>query len=196
MIKTITCFLLVFLFVIPPSFAHTKKSSYHKAFKRWNRHQELYQREDFYASISWNVVLLSDSFLDSMADEVARIYNYGPEESDHYLRGQKEKYGGHPSFFVSFYAYDPTSSDLSVEKTVWKIRLLVDGKRFEPVRVDKISSPTPLDKVLFSFIRPWADHYYLHFPEVDLENAQDVSLTIHGPNAKGSLDWTKSFSKK
>lgn len=193
MIKTITCFFLVFFLIIPAGFAHTKKSNYRQAFKKWSRHQELYQREDFYASVSWNVVLLSDSFLESLADEVTRIYNYEDGEGEQYLNQQIEKYGNHPSFFVGFYAYDQTSSDLSVKNHVWKIRLVVDGKRFEPVRIDKVSSPTPLDKVVFPFIRPWADHYYLHFPEADLENAHEVFLTIHGPNAEGKLDWTKSL---
>lgn len=167
-------------------YPHVRKSVYRKAFKKWTKSDELYQREDFYASMAWHVTYLSPGFLSTLVDEVARIYDYSPAETDKYRREVMQKFGDNSVFFVSFYGYDYKASDISKKDSVWKLRLETADSRDEPEKIELIKKPDPLLTQLYNYIRPWARHYYVYFPQVD---APTVKLKVNGPHSQGELTW-------
>lgn len=182
---------LILLLVQNLAFAHSKKSDYKKAIQRWTRSDELYQREDFYASVNWEATLLNQDFLEKLSHEVARLYDYTDDEEQNYFQKQWQHHEDFTSFFLSFYVYENGGGDFTHRQPLWKIRLTVDGQRYEMTKATKVGKPSILDQQLFKYIRPWAEHYYIYFPKVDMEKASDVRLTLHGPTAQGELIWKK-----
>lgn len=188
-----TLFWITFVFclmqVFQVSHAWFKKSPYTKVFKAHTRSDELYQRPDFYASVTWSATLMDDDFLKALMDEIGRVYADSPHEKRAYYRDNLASFEKSTVFFLSFYAYDRNSVDLTQKYPSWKIRLLVNGKRHDPVHVEKIGKPDVLQTFLFPYIKPWANHYYLHFPRLDLSGHDRIVLTVDGPHAHGKLTW-------
>lgn len=175
---------------LTPAWAsQTTKRDYKKALKTWTRDDELFQRPDFYASMKWSVTYLSPSFVRAQNDELARIYNRLPSEKDAALRGAQSRYGGYEAFFVSFYGYDYKTADLAKKDSIWLLRLEVNGRRYEPVKIEPLSKPTPIDIDLYPYINTWARYYTVYFPKVSGIRSGDVTLHIHGPDAEGALSW-------
>ena len=166
-----------------------KKYPYNKEFKRWTREEQLYQRPDFYASITWTVTFLSPKFIEALGDEIARIYDHSAREKSEYHRENLAKFDELTPFFVSFYAYDRNTMDLTQKYPSWKVRLVVNGRRYDAVRVEKIAKPDVLTVTLFPYVKAWANHYYLYFPKVDLTGTTQFELSVDGPYAKGRLSW-------
>lgn len=181
--------ILCILPILQPSHAWFKKNPYTKEVKGHTRTDELYQRSDFYASISWTATLLDETFLQVITDEVGRIYDYRPAEKNSYYQDNLKRYEEGTVFFLSFYAYEKNVVDLTQKYPTWKIRLEVDGKRYDPIRVQKIGKPDVLTALLFPYVKPWANHYYLYFPKLNLGESHGVTLTVDGPNAHGKLVW-------
>lgn len=182
-------FFLLIVFLVLPSHAWFKKSPYKKALKQNTRGEQLYQRPDFYASVVWTATRLDEVFLQDLSDEIARIYDHTPAEKHSYYRGNLEKLEGYMPFFVSFYAYERNKRDLTQKYPSWKVRLVANGRRYDPVKVEKIAKPDVLEALLFPYVKPWAEHYYIYFPKVHLSGGTGVVLTVHGPHAKGQLVW-------
>ena len=187
-------FLILSLLTVPPAMAskqktYSKKSEYHKVFKDWTQKQEVYQREDFYASMTWAATLLSPEFLTAQNNEIARIYRQTDAEKTKSSDERIAKFANATVFFVSFYGYDYRTSNLAKKDSIWKLRLEVDGKRYDPVKFESMSKPTPIDGQLFPYINPWSYHYYVYFPNVALNGARQIKLTIDGPFSHGSLAW-------
>jgi hypothetical protein len=182
------CALLLTL-ISPQLFAHVAKKEYRKALKTWSRSDELYQRQDFYASMKWDVTYFSPDFFAAQVDEVARIYDSSPAENAKYGNDQHAKFGGFTIFFVSFYGYDYKNSDLAKKNSVWTLRMEVGGERYDPVKFESVNKPTPLDRQLYPYINTWARHYFVYFPKISVLNPGDLKLKINGPYSQGSLSW-------
>lgn len=180
--------ILLFSFTANTAFASTK-SEYKKSLKAWTQKQEVYQREDFYASMTWAATLLSPEFLSAQNDEIARIYRQTDDERSQTSAQRMNKFANATVFFVSFYGYDYKTANLAKKDSIWKLRLEVDGERFEPVRFESMSKPTPFDSQLFPYINPWSYHYYVYFPNVTRANSRQIKLTIDGPFSHGVLAW-------
>lgn len=181
--------LLVFFVATAHAYPQTKKKAYRKAFKNVTRYDEIYQREDFYASLTWYATHLSDEFLAAQIEEVARIYDWSPSEKEKYADEQRAKFSNYTVFFVSFYAYDYKTSDLSKKDSVWSLKLETGGQRYEPVKFEAVSRPTPLDIQLYPYINPWSRHYLVYYPKFSSAPKGDLMLRVSGPYAQGSLAW-------
>lgn len=178
-----------FLMLCQPSQAWFKKSPYKKALKENTRGEQLYQRPDFYASVAWTATKLDERFLQDLSDEIARVYDHTATEKVEYYRDNLKKFEGSTPFFVSFYTYERHKRDLTQKYPSWKVRLVVGHKRYDPVRVEKIAKPDVLQSLVFPYVKPWAEHYYIYFPDVTSPDQDGVALSVHGPHAKGQLVW-------
>lgn len=181
--------LLIFSVSVAEAYPQAKKKSYRKAFKSVTRHDEVYQREDFYASMTWHASHLSSDFLAAQVEEVARIYDWSPSEKEKYASTQQTKFSNYTVFFVSFYAYDYKTSDLSDNDSIWSLKLEVGGQRYEPVKFEAVSRPTPLDIQLYPYINSWSRHYFVFYPKFTSDERGDLILKISGPHAQDSLSW-------
>lgn len=178
-------FLNFFLFATP-SFA--KRVSYKKALKQHTESQEIYQREDFHASLSWHATWLKPAFLEAMSYEHAKIYNLNSNERITYLKDLQREYADFDVFFVSFYSYDRKESDLASLRTVWKLRLEGEGDQYySPAKFEKVAKPNTYLKRMFPYINTWSNHYYVFFPKSGF--GKSAKLSVRGPTGKGHLTW-------
>jgi hypothetical protein len=183
--------ILILLIAFPAAakFQHTKRKAYKKILKTHTQGNEVYQRDDFYASMRWVVTYLDSPFQAALIDEVSRIYDYSPAQETKYAAESREKFSDNTVFFISFYAYDNKTADLRKLKNLWTLRVVTpDGKRMEPTKIDFINRPTPLDIELFPQVNTWSRHYYVYFPRID---APTFQLQLNGPDSETTLSWTK-----
>lgn len=183
--------LAVVWFILPLPTSLAGGPSYKKELKKWTRHDEVYQREDLYASIHWTATLQSADFLRTKVEEIIRIYDYDPAKAREVRQAELEKFGRYVSFYVSFYGYQYQFSDLSQKRNGWKLTLDVDGRQYEPVRFEKLDTRLrPLYQKLYPYSTVWANHYYVYFPKPDdFDRASRVALSVRGPLANSTLLW-------
>lgn len=174
------------LFISPPAYA--RAPSYKKILKKYTRHNEVYQREDIYASISWHVTWQADEFLQAKVAKIAKIYRHDENEKESQRRSEQGKFGDFESFFVSFYSYDFKNADLSRSTENWQLTLSVDGEEFSPVRIEKVGTLSPLKQVLFPYSNLWARHYFVYFPKV-ASYGKKIELRVDGPYGHSALTW-------
>jgi hypothetical protein len=177
----------LFLFFLSP-LAHAK-NPYKKAVKKWTREHEVYQREDFYTSLKWFATLQSDDFIAAKAQEMAQIYEYDGSQHQAYLKKELDQHQPYLSFFVSFYGYDYNNSDISNEKSDWKIQVEVNGERYEPVKIVKIDKLKPLHQRLYPYANLWSRHFFIYFPKPAGADSSQVRLLMNGPFGNDELIW-------
>lgn len=186
------------------SAAASTKSDYRRAFKKHTRSDELYQNVGLYASISWYATVLSPEFARAQAGEAARIYHYTPKEQEDFYRAELSKSSGQLRLFLSFYAFDRKSSDITKKGNPWQLKLVKNGQEYQPVKIEKVDKPTQLEKWFFPYINIWSVHYYITFPVAlgdcitsDIScntsyiynNTSPLSLEVRGPFGHGTLVW-------
>ena len=187
-ISIISVLLITFIF----SFSATAKSPrkiYKKAIKTWTHSDELYQRDDFYASMIWHVTYLSLKFLSAQTGEISAIYEYSESERARYVREQQNRFGGYDVFFVSFYGYDYKTADLGNKDSIWQLRLEAGSRRVAPVKFEELKKPTPLDIQLYPYINTWSHHYFVYFPKTSGLGTGELKLKINGPYSNGEFVW-------
>ncbi len=173
--------------------AKSYRHSYKKSLKQATRSQELYQREDFHASLKWQATWLNAEFLQAWSNEHARIYHLSESERQAYLAELEQKFSGFDAFFVNFYSYDYRESDLTNLKSVWHLRLPAedaDGEGVQPVKVTKISKPDSYLKRIFPYIDVWSSHCYVFFPKGTQPDGH-MTLNVFGPTGKSHLSWAE-----
>ncbi len=187
--KVILLFGLVGCFATTTALARGRISqSHNKNLKTWTRQDEVYQREDFHASLKWHATWLSGDFLIAWAHEQAKIYDLDPVAEANFLEDLQKQYSGVDAFFVSFYSYSFIESDLSNPKAVWKMSLETADENVLPAKIEKLSKPTSYHKRIFNYIDTWSSCYFVTFPKSQNRD-QDLHLKINGPTGKGQLQW-------
>lgn len=187
--STIILFVLVACFVAQPAKAGDRRSSrYNKSLKTWTRQDEVYQREDFHASLKWHATWLNQDFLAAWAREHAKIYDLDAADEEAFLLDLQNQYGGTDVFFVSFYSYSFRESDLAKRDAVWKLSLETDGQNAQPIKIEKLSKPTSYHKRIFNYIDTWSSCYFVSFAKKQTSE-DDLHLKINGPTGKGQLTW-------
>lgn len=179
-------FFLIILSLSP--FVHAK-NPYKKAIKKWTRDNEVYQREDFYASLKWFATLQSDDFIVAKAQEMAKIYEHDAGQTQIYLKKEMDQHHPYLSFFVSFYGYDYNNSDISNEKAGWKLHVEVNGERYEPTKIVRIDKLKPLHQRLYPYSNIWSRHFFVYFPKPAGADASQVKLLVNGPFGNDELIW-------
>jgi hypothetical protein len=186
-LSVLSCAVLVLF--SPGAFAAAPKSAYKKVVKTWTHEDELYQRDDFYASMKWHVTYLSSEFQAGQNEFVAAVYDYSPAEKAKFVRERQNRFGGYTAFFVSFYGYDYKTADLAAKDSIWRLRLDAGGREVAPVKFEEIKKPTPFDAQLYPYINTWSRHYFVFFPRTSGLVPGEVKLKINGPNSRGELAW-------
>lgn len=180
---------VVFVFTSQTVTAKSLKKVYQKALKTWTRDDELYQRDDFYASMKWHATYLSSEFQAVQNEFVVDVYGYSPTERAKFVRERQNRFGGYVAFFVSFYGYDYKTADLAAKDSIWRLRLDAGGREVAPAKFEEIKKPTPFDMQIYPYINTWSRHYFVYFPKTSGLVSGEIKLKINGPNSRGELAW-------
>lgn len=165
------------------------KKAYRKVLKNWTRQREEFQRDDLYSSLRWYATLQSPEFIQAKSNYMNDIYLYRGEERQKLADQESQKFSAVTGFFISLYSYDYKYSDLTRKDSYWKLYLEVNGKRYEPVSIERIDKLTPLYQVLYPYSDLWSRYFYVYFPKIDMENVE-LKLFVAGPTSRSELKWS------
>lgn len=186
---------LALAFLIQPASADARAPSYKKTLKKWTRGAELYQRDDFHASLTWDVSWITNDLLEAQARKYGKVYEVDESVQQEKLAEWQAHHGGGAVFLVSFYSYERREKDLSRESSVWKLKLDANGRELTPVKIEKINRKDSLLKLFYPFVNLWTHQYYVYFPEGSLSSSDKLMLSINGPTGKGKLYWNRKKKK-
>lgn len=182
-------FISLIILLLIPAVGSAKFSSYKKVLKKWSRSDKVFRSQDLQAIIIWNATLLNDQMLSSQADQFEKIYDSSQAERNVYYQKLLQKRDDSIFFFVSFYSDSRKFGDLKNPRSKWNVTLEAGGQTFEPLRIEKVKSPNPLQQKFFPYLSPWAIGYYIWFPLAAGNYSLPYSLSVHGPFGASSLSW-------
>lgn len=166
------------------------RPSYNRILKKWTRHDDLYQRDDFYASLVWKATFLSDAVLQAQIEKIAKIYDHDAEKLAEAQAEQNKRFAGKVGFYVSVYTYDFKSADLNDPRNEWLVQMEVDSKKYRSEKIEKLGKLTPMYQKLYPYSDIWSRQYLVYFDKPEnFDGATKIKLSLNGPEAKGVLEW-------
>lgn len=166
------------------------ESDYHTIIEENSYHKQLYS--GFYNDMDLTGAILNSKVSNAQVDQLARLYQWDEAKYTQEKIKSDDKLKKETEFFVSFFTPEKKHDDLHKNKTLWKIFLDVDGKRFEG-KVTKIKLVTEEIQGLYPFHNRFSTPYSIIFPisMKSIETSDKIRLTITGPVASVSLDYGK-----
>ncbi len=167
------------------------ETDYAQIVKRNERHEQIYS--GLYNAIDQTGAIVNSELSEAQVDQQARVFMWDENKYTQEKIKAEEKLRKESEFFVSFYTPDRKHDDLNKNKTLWKIFLDVDGKRFE-AKITKIKLLTEEVQSLYPFHNRFSTPYLMVFPVAmkQIENSASIKLTITGPVGSTTLDYAKS----
>ncbi len=158
--------------------------------KRNERHEQIYS--GLYNAIDQTGAIINSEVSEAQVDQQARVFMWDENKYTQEKIKAEEKLRKESEFFVSFFTPDRKHDDLNKNKTLWKIFLDVDGKRFE-AKVTKIKLLTEEVQSLYPFHNRFSTPYLMVFPVPmkQIEKSASIKLTITGPVGSTTLDYAK-----
>jgi hypothetical protein len=183
----ITILLLLFCFLLPSS--SWAKFNYKKPLKKWTRQNEVYQREDFYASMLWTATFHSKEFLHAKVEKISGFYDYNDSQKQNLMNEELSKIEDEMVFFVSVYTYNYRDANLTLDSNAWEILATVQGQAVKPKTVKRIKKPSPTQLSLYPYINLWSNHYMITFPKPISGDVRNIELSLKSPFAKDTFVW-------
>ncbi|MGE0787076.1 MAG: hypothetical protein AB7S26_15490 [Sandaracinaceae bacterium] len=127
----------------------------------------------------------------------ASDYSLTTEERTRLLRSSLSDAEDRHRFFVTMVGNRFTESDLTGERSAWRV-LLVDeaGRQTRPVEIDRMRSPGAAERVYFPTVNPQRHTYRIAFPTrhpngepVIAPDAQRIRLRFTGAEGSVQLEW-------
>lgn len=110
------------------------------------------------------------------------------------LRTTLEDAAAHHRFFVTLIGTDWRESDLTSERSAWRV-LLVDeaGRVTAPLEIERIERPTPAERVYFSSVTPQRQTFRIVFPATHADGTATIAadtrvIVLRFTGAQGTVD--------
>ncbi len=142
----------------------------------------------------YNKLTIEGTWLDSQITEAslshsARLLQWNEEKYKDEKTKAISKHATTTDFFVSFYTPERKYNDLSQNKTLWKIFLDVDGKRYEG-KATKVKLLLTEIQMLYPYHNRWSTPYILTFPvATSLVEGKRAVLTLTGSISSPQLQF-------
>lgn len=164
------------------------ESDYYETVKRNSRHQQIYS--GLYNSIDMTAAVINTDVSEAQVDQMARVFIWDENKYTQEKATADGKLRKEAEFFVSFFTPERKHDDLNKNKTLWKIFLDVDGKRYEG-KTTKIKLLTEELQSLYPFHNRFSTPYSIVFPipMKNIEKANNIKLTITGPVGTSTVDF-------
>lgn len=171
-----------------PNIKLISESDYHDTVKRNSRHQQIYS--GLYNSIDMTAAVLNTEVLEAQVDQMARVFIWDENKYTQEKATADGKLRKEAEIFVSFFTPERKHDDLNKNKTLWKIFLDVDGKRYEG-KTTKIKLLTEEIQSLYPFHNRFSTPYSIVFPipMKNIEKSNSIKLTITGPVGTTTVDF-------
>lgn len=164
---------LMVLGVVTPTYA---KDSYRSFVKKWTEHKQWYSAKTMQAEMLWHATYYSSEFRRALEQEYIKRKYLNPIEAAQYVAEQEKKQAEGDEFFIGLYTVKPYRAFSMGKESFWQIRLFSEsGEEIEPLRID-IVEITPLEKILFPYLKRWEQAYRVVFPKLPLGNSFELVL--------------------
>ncbi|MBL7556102.1 MAG: hypothetical protein JNM24_09790 [Bdellovibrionaceae bacterium] len=164
------------------------ESDYYDTVKKNSRHQQIYS--GLYNSIDMTAAVINTEVSEAQVDQMARVFIWDENKYTQEKAAADGKLRKEAEFFVSFFTPERKHDDLNKNKTLWKIFLDVDGKRYEG-KTTKIKLLTEELQSIYPFHNRFSTPYSIVFPipMKNIEKANSLKLTITGPVGTSTVDF-------
>lgn len=163
------------------------QAEYEKRIKPFSKNIETYR--GLLNTLHMNAVLVNSQVIDSQVLQKARLYQWNSEQLNSERNKLLQDASQQTAVFVSLYTPDRKHDDLHKNKTLWKIFLDVQGRRFEG-KAEKMKLLTNEIQALYPEHTRFATPYIVRFP-VSTSNieGQNVKFTITGTVSSATVEW-------
>lgn len=170
------------------------ESEYQHTVKMNSQHQQVYS--GLYNIIDMTGMILNTEVTNAQHDQMARVYIWDENKYTQEKVKSEEKLRRETEIFLSFFTPERKHDDLNKNKTLWKIFLDVDGKRYEG-KATKVKLLTEELQSLYPFHNRFSTPYSLVFPVAmkQIEQSGSIKLTITGPIGSATVDFATAAQK-
>ncbi|MBL7542267.1 MAG: hypothetical protein JNL11_00555 [Bdellovibrionaceae bacterium] len=173
-----------------PTMKLISESDYQQTIKKNARQEQVYS--GLYNAIDMTGMIINSEVSEAQVDQMARVYIWDENKYTQEKVKSEDKLRKESEFFVSFFTPERKHDDLHKNKTLWKIFLDVDGKRFEG-KVSKVKLLTEEIQSLYPFHNRFSTPYSIVFPVAmkQIEQSASIKLTITGPVGSSTVDFAR-----
>jgi hypothetical protein len=162
-----------------PNMELMEEKDYFATIEKSTQRRQVY--DGFYATMEFSAVLLNTPSARARVDQMARIYQWDSSKYSDEKAKTESNLAKQTEIFLSFYVPERKNDDLNKSKTLWKIFLDANGKRYEG-KVEKIKTNVAEINALYLGHSRWGTPYKLIFnvPTSLIESGKS-KLTLTGP---------------
>jgi hypothetical protein len=136
--------------------------------------------------------LLSSAVLESQIELNKASYQWTAESFKTELTKSHENSAKYTEVFISLFTPEKKHDDLNKNKTLWKIFLDVNGRRYEG-KATKVKLLTAEIQNTYPYHNLWLTPYVISFPVPTKEiDNQTAKLTLTGPIGSAQLNFPKN----
>jgi len=142
-----------------------------------------------YNLMDMSATLINSSVAKAQLEQTARLYQWDAAKMTTEKVKSDENLGKETEIFISFYTPERKHDDLNKNKTLWKIFMDANGKRYEGT-IKKIKLLTDEVRGLYAYHTRFATPYSIVFPvsAKSIENS-NVKLTVTGPVGSATVQF-------
>lgn len=170
-----------------PGVPEVSISEYERLVKQKTKKIEVY--DGLYNKLTVQATWLDSDLTLASLSHNARLLQWDEEK---YKQEKSTVISHHAStteFFISFYTPEQKQDNLSSNKSIWKIYLDVDGRRFEG-KASKVKLQLTEVQALYPHHNRWSTPYMLSFPiATGLSDNKKATLTLTGPAGVAQLSF-------
>lgn len=145
--------------------------------------------ESLYNVLDVNGTILNSQMITAQLSQSARLYLWDKTRLDQETAKRKEKSDKELEVFVSFYTPERKNDDLAKNKTLWKIFLDLDGKRYEG-KATKIKLLPAEIQGMYPYYTKFSTPYSIVFPVgTGLADGKATKLILTGAVGSTSLNF-------
>ncbi len=166
---------------------YLSQSSYEKILDQNTKNIETY--EGLYNTLNYSATLLRSQMGEAQLKQKARLYQWNAPHYQEELTKMTANMKQQTEVFISFYTPDKKHDDLQKNKTLWKIFLDANGKRYEG-KATKIKLLTNEVQGLYPYHNRFATPYTITFsvPAPEIEG-RAVKLTVTGSVGAATVEF-------
>lgn len=140
-----------------------------------------------YNLIDMEATVLNSKVVADQLDQMTRLYLWDEKKfADEQVKAQ-ERMGKETEVFLAFFTPDRKNDDASKPKTVWRVFLDVDGRRFEG-KVVKLKTQISQLIALYPYHNRFYTPYQITFPvPIKTIETREMKMTVTGPVGSGIL---------
>lgn len=163
------------------------EKEYFQNLEKHTQRRQVY--EGFNAVLDVSASLLTPTVSRGQLDHRARMYQWTEDQYTKELETLSKNQSTQTEVFLSFYTPERKHDDLHRPKTLWKIFLDVNGRRYEG-KVEKMKSVLADVRSVYPHHNRWSSAYQARFNIPTQESSSAVAtLTLTGPVGSTQIEF-------